>query len=155
MPFFQPPDLKHAFDLVVDLAPILEMGAGRAGGRRIIPIIGGTVTGARINGTVMNLGADWQTVYSNGLAELDTRYALETDDGAIIEVRNYGQRYGPAEVMQRVAAGDAVDPSEYYMRTHCRLETGDPRYAWVNSQLFLGTGGRRASSVELSMYEIT
>lgn len=151
---FAAPGLVHAFDLVVELDPIIEMGQGRGGARRIVPIIGGEVTGQRISGRVMNLGADWQTVFADGLAELDTRYGIETHDGAVIEIINYGLRHGPAEVMARVAAGEDVDPSEYYMRTHCRLETGDPRYAWVNRSLFVGIGGRRAASVEISIYEI-
>jgi hypothetical protein len=151
----KPPVLNHVFDLTANLAPIMEMGPGRAGQRRIIPIIGGTVTGDRVRGEVMNLGADWQTIFDNGLAELDTRYAIRTHDGAIIEVINYGLRHGPAEVMARVAAGEDVDPSEYYMRTHARLESGDTRYDWVNKSLFVGIGGRKASSVEISFYEIT
>lgn len=40
----------------------------------------------------------------DGLAELDTRYAMETDDGALIEIVNYGYRHGPAEVIERLAA---------------------------------------------------
>lgn len=148
------PDLIHAFDLSVQLAPIMEMGPGLKGQRRIIPIIGGTCRGERINGEIMNLGADWQTIFEGGVAELDTRYGIRTDDDAVIEVINFGLRYGPSEVMARVAAGEDVDPRDYYMRTHCRLETGDPRYAWVNRTLFLGIGGRKASSVEISIYEI-
>ncbi len=151
---FPAPRLVHAFDMVVRLDPIMEMGMGRAGKRRIIPIVGGTVEGERIRGEILNLGADWQSLYADGLAALDTRYALKTHDGAIIEIVNQGLRHGPAEVMARVAAGEDVDPAEYYMRTHCRLETGDPRYAWVNRALFVGTGGRRAASVVISMFEI-
>ena len=154
MPFFPAPGLRHAFDLTVELNPIVEMGRGRAGKRRIVPIIGGTAEGDRIRGRVMPIGADWQTVFDDGLSELDTRYAIETHDGAVIEVLNYGLRHGPTEVMQRIAAGEAVDPADYYMRTHCRLETGDARYAWVNRALFISTGGRRAASVVLSFYEI-
>ncbi|MBY6151608.1 DUF3237 domain-containing protein [Vannielia litorea] len=153
--YFDPPPLTHAFDLRVELDPIMEMGPGRAGQRRIIPIIGGTVTGERIRGEVLNLGADWQTIFEGGLAELDTRYAMRTHDGAVIEIINFGLRHGPPEVMARVAAGEDVDPAEYYMRTHCRLETGDPRYAWVNRQLFIGIGGRRATRVEISVYELS
>ncbi|WP_040604576.1 DUF3237 domain-containing protein [Sagittula stellata] len=154
MPFFQPPELRHAFDLTVELDPIREMGRGRTGRRRIIPIVGGTCEGDRIKGRVLNLGADWQTIWDGGVSELDTRYGIETHDGATIEIINYGRRFGPEDVMARVAAGKDVDPAEYYMRTHCRLETGDPRYAWVNAPLFLGTGGRRAASVVISFYEI-
>jgi hypothetical protein len=119
-----------------------------------VPNIGGTAEGERIRGRVMPLGADWQTVFDDGLSELDPRYAIETHDGAVIEVRNYGLRHGPTEVMQRIAAGQKVDPADYYRRTHCRLETGDARYAWVNRALFVSTGGRRAASVALSFHEI-
>lgn len=147
------PKLRHACDLTVELAPPREMGRGRAGQRRIIPIIGGTATG-RISGRVLNIGADWQTVFDDGLAQLDTRYAIETDDGATIEVINFGHRHGPQGLLARVAAGEDVDPALYYMRTHARLESGDPRYAWVNRALFVGTGARRASSVLMRLYEI-
>lgn len=151
---FDPPKLAHVVDLTVELDPILEMGPSNTGQRRIIPIVGGTAEGDRIQGEVMNLGADWQTIYPNGVAHLDTRYGIKTHDGAIIEVVNVGLRHGPAEVMARVAQGEDVDPMSYYMRTHCRLESGDPRYDWVNRSLFLSLGGRRASSVVVSVYEI-
>ena len=56
--------------------------------------------------------------------------------------------------MKRIAAGEDVDPSSYYMRTHARLETGHPDYQWVNKTLFVGVGGRFRSNVRLSLYEI-
>lgn len=152
--FLEPPTLLHVCDFTVDLDPIIEMGAGPSGQRRIIPIVGGKVEGARLRGEILDLGADWQTIFSDGVAQLDARYAIRTHDGAIIEVRNLGLRHGSADVMSRVAAGEDVDPSEYYMRSHLRLETGDPRYDWVNRALFLGTGGRTAASVVLSIFEI-
>ncbi len=148
------PVLTHFCDLTVELADIMEMGDGRAGKRRIIPIIGGTVRGPKINGTILNLGADWQTVFSDGMAELDTRYAFETDDGAVIEIRNFGYRHGSPEVIAAVGRGEDVDPSEYYMRTHARLETGDERYTWVNRMLFVGAGGRNKNSVEIALYAV-
>ncbi|MBZ0129407.1 MAG: DUF3237 domain-containing protein [Rhodobacteraceae bacterium] len=148
------PQLEHVCDLHVELADIREMGRGRAGQRRIIPIIGGTVSGKAISGRILSVGADWQTLFDGGLAELDTRYAMETDDGAVIEIINYGLRHGPPEVMARVAAGEDVDPAQYYMRTHARLETGDPRYAWVNRTLFVGTGGRQRNAVNIALYAV-
>lgn len=147
-----PPTLEHVCDLHVELAPIREMGVGRGGTRRIIPIVGGTVRGPKLSGTILNLGADWQTVFDNGCAQLDTRYAFETDDGALVEVINYGFRHGPPEVIARMAAGEEVDPGDYYMRTHARLETGDARYDWVNRTLFVGTGARRAAAVEIALF---
>lgn len=149
-----PPALDHVCDLEVELDPIREMGRGRGGHRRIIPIVGGVVTGPRLQGRILNVGADWQTIFAGGLAELDTRYAMETHDGATIEIVNYGLRHGPEAVMERVAAGADVDPSEYYMRTHARLETGDDRYRWVNETLFVGTGGRFADRVRVSLFAL-
>lgn len=148
------PTLRHVADFDVELAPITEMGDGRGGRRRIIPIVGGWVSGPSFNGEIMNVGADWQTVFSSGLAELDTRYAFRTDDGAVIEITNFGFRHGSPDVMRRVAAGEDVDPSSYYMRTHAKLETGHPEYEWVNRTLFIGVGARLKSNVRLSLYAI-
>lgn len=154
MPVLPPPRLAHVCDLEVELDPILEMGPGRAGRRRIIPIVGGRVTGPRLNGRILDLGADWQTLYGDGMAELDTRYAMETTDGAVIEIVNYGYRHGPPEVIAALARGEEVAPDAYYMRTQARLETGDARYAWVNRTLFVGTGARFAAAVRVSLYAI-
>ncbi|WP_050929696.1 DUF3237 domain-containing protein [Aestuariivita boseongensis] len=148
------PTLEHICTLRVELAPIREIGPGRAGRRRIIPIIGGTVTGTRLSGRILNLGADWQTIFADGMAELDTRYGMETDDGATIEIINYGFRHGPKEVIEAIARGEEVDPASYYMRTQARLETGDPRYDWVNRTLFVGTGARTETAVQVDLYAI-
>ena len=148
------PGLRHVCTLFVELDPIREIGRGRAGTRRIIPIVGGRVEG-ELSGTILPVGADWQTVYEDGTAWLDTRYAFETADGATIEVVNRGFRHGPAEVIERLARGEDVDPSEYYMRTAAFLETGDRRYAWVNRTVFVGAGGRHAASVEMALFAVS
>lgn len=54
------PQLEFAFRLEVNLGPIREISASLAGHRRIIPIIGGTVSGPRASGRILNLGTDWQ-----------------------------------------------------------------------------------------------
>lgn len=148
------PELRHLCDFTVTLAPIMEMGDGPAGRRRIIPIVGGTVTGERLSGEILNLGADWQTVFAAGHAELDTRYAMRTHDGAVVEIRNFGYRHGPPEVIAAIGRGEEVDPARYYMRTHPRFETGDPRYLWLNRTICVGTGARRADRVLISVFEV-
>lgn len=148
-----PPRLLHLCDLEVALDPARELGQGRAGARRIIPIVGGTASG-RLSGRILPLGADWQTVFADGVAELDARYAVETADGAVVEVVNRGYRHGPPEVIDRLRRGEAVDPAGYYMRTTARLESGDPRWAWVNRAVFVGTGARLAAAVRIALYEV-
>lgn len=147
-------DLRHLADLTVELGPPLELGDSPRGRRRIIPIIGGEVTGERLSGRVLDGGADWQTVFEDGSAELDTRYMIETADGAVIDIRNFGYRHGPPDVLAALARGEAVDPKAYYMRTTPRFETGDPRYAWLNRLIAVGTGERLKAAVKLTLYEV-
>jgi hypothetical protein len=154
VPILPAPGLRLFATLEVTLGPPREIGAGRAGRRRIVPIIGGRVEGPGISGRILNLGADWQTIFGDGVAHLDTRYAFETDEGAVIEIINRGLRHGPAEVIAALARGEAMPPENYYMRTHATLETGDPRYEWVNRALFLGTGARLKSAVVMTLYQV-
>jgi len=88
-------------------------------------------------------------------APIELGQGLKTEDGAVIEIVNIGTRHGPPDVIDKLAAGEDVDPSTYYMRTSARLETGAPQYAWVNHMLFVCAGIRRASAVEIDYYEVT
>jgi hypothetical protein len=146
--------LQPLFKAEITLAPAQELGETPQGRRRIIPITGGSFRGARLAGRVLPGGADWQVVRPDGVAQLEARYTLETADGALIYVRNDGYRHGPPEVMQRLAAGAAVDPAQYYMRATPRFETGDPRYAWLNGIVCVASGARRAATVELEVFEV-
>ena len=119
----------------ITLAAPQEVGDTPRGRRRVIPITGGSFRGER-------------------LAEFDARYTLETDDRALIYVRNFGYRHGPAEVIRRLAAGEPVDPALYYMRTTPRFETGAERYRWLNGLICVATGARRAAAVELEVFEV-
>jgi hypothetical protein len=150
----RPPDLRHLADLDVELAAPIELGDCPRGRRRIIPIVGGKVTGERLSGEILNLGADWQTILSDGTAELDTRYSMRSHDGAVIDIRNFGFRHGPKEVVEALLRGETVDPSLYYMRTQPRFETGDARYLWLNRMICVGSGARLQSGVRISFFEV-
>jgi hypothetical protein len=146
--------LQPLFRAEITLAAPQELGETPRGRRRIIGITGGRFAGERLSGRVLAGGADWQVIRPDGVADLDARYTLETSDGALIYVRNRGYRHGPPEVIRRLAAGEAVDPSLYYMRTTPRFETGDARYAWLNRIVCVGTGARRTDAVELEVFEV-
>jgi len=147
-------DLRPFCDLEIRLGAPLELGIALRGRRRIIPITGGTVSGARLQGAVLPGGADWQTVFEDGTAQLEARYTLKIDDGALIDVTNYGYRHGPPDVLAALARGEPVDPQQYYMRTTPRFETGDPRHAWLNHTLFVATGARLPDAVRIIVFEI-
>lgn len=146
--------LAPLFRAEITLAAPLEMGVSPLGRRRIIGITGGQFTGERLSGKVLPGGADWQLVRADGVAYLDTRYTLETQDGALVYVRNRGYRHGPAEVIERLAHGEMVDPASYYFRTSPWFETSAPEYAWLNRTIFLGSGARFADRVRLEVFEV-
>ena len=138
----------------VELEPARELGNTPLGRRRIIGISGGEFSGPKLAGRVLPGGADWQVIRTDGVADLDARYTLETNDGALIYVRNHGYRHGPAEVLKKISSGENVDPSLYYMRTTPLFETGDARYAWLNRMICVGTGARRPNAVEIEVFEV-
>ena len=142
------------FTIHAELAAIMNLGRTPYGERRIIDIVGGTVRGARLNGRILPGGADWQIVRSDGAADIQARYTIETDSGARILVSSDGLRHGPPAVLERLARGDSVDPALYYFRTVMRFETSDPAVDWLNRILALARGQREARTVRLDVYEV-
>jgi hypothetical protein len=151
---FVTPSLQLLYTSRIDIAAPLDLGRVPHGQRRIIDITGGAFSGPRLSGRILPGGADWQIVRGDGIVEVDARYTLETHDGALIYISNWGLRHGPAGVIARLGAGEKVDPSEYYFRTAPRFETGAAGYAWLNGILCIAAGERRADAVIITAYEV-
>jgi hypothetical protein len=148
------PDLELLFEVSAQLEPPVPVGNTPDGFRRVIPILGGTFVGPRMKGTLLPGGADWQLFRPDGVAVVEALYLLRTDDGVTIQVRNRGMRHGPEAVMQRLAAGDPVDPTEYYFRALPAITAPAGRYEWLNRSLFVCSGARMVDSVRLWFYQI-
>jgi Protein of unknown function (DUF3237) len=65
-----------------------------------------------------------------------------------------GVRHAPPEVNARIARGEAVAASEYYLRTAPFFETSSSKYAWLNTILSIGVGERRPDAVVYHVFEI-
>ena len=150
----KPPALTLALTLRVQVGAPMELGDVPGGRRRIIPILGGTFEGPTIRGRVLNGGADWQMVRADGLAELDTRYALQTENGSLIYIRNAGIRHAPPEVTKKLLAGESVDPSLVYFKTMPVFETSAPELQWLARSVFVGTGERYPSEVVIRVWKV-
>ena len=137
-----------------ELADILQFGHTPVGERRVINILGGTVTGPRLKGRILPGGADWQFIRADGAAHVEARYTIESDDGALVLVNSEGVRHGPPEVLARLMTGEIVDPSLYYFRTAMRFETGDAGLGWMNRIVAFARGQREKNAVKLDVYEI-
>jgi hypothetical protein len=149
------PRLEFVFAAEGKLAAPLQIGATYEGQRRIIPILEGSFEGPRIKGTFVSIGAaDWQHTRSDGVTQAEATYAIQTDDGVVIQVQNHGLRHGPEEVMRRLAAGEDVDPAAYYFRTNPRFKAPDGKYDWLNKSIFVASGARYANAIKLWFFAV-
>jgi hypothetical protein len=150
-----PPGLEFAFEVRAEVADPVVIGELPNGTRRIIDILGGTVEGPNISGTIRPGGADWQMIRrGDGFTEVDARYTIETDSGSYIYVSNLGIRHAPADVMRRLNAGETVDQSEIYFRAVPRFETGDPELEWLMRSIFICTGERYPNGVIIRFWRV-
>ncbi len=149
-----PPRLTLAMTLRVQVGPPTELGEVPRGRRRIIPILGGTFDGPDIRGKVMPGGADWQIVRADGLAELDTRYMLQTEAGKLIYIQNAGIRHASPEITKKLLAGEPVDPSLVYFKTVPTFETSAPELQWLTRSIFIGTGERHPAEVVIRVWRV-
>jgi Protein of unknown function (DUF3237) len=148
------PLFQFIFAAHAKVDPALDLGDVGKGVRRIVPIVGGDFSGPKLRGTVLSGGADWQIIRHDGVAELEARYTLQTDDGALIYVRNHALRHGPSDVMAALAAGRPVDPSGYYFRGATFFETSTARYAWLAKCIVVCTGEREPAGVKLRFFQM-
>lgn len=149
---------KHVFKLTIRVAKPIEAGDYGYGARRVIPIEGGDlqgkVNGEGVRGTIMAGGADYQVIRPNGFTELEAKYAIQLDDGAVVYIENIGVRFGPADALEKIRRGETVDPALIYFRSVPRFETGTPRWRWLMEHVFVGSGARFPDRVELDVFQV-
>ena len=148
------PALTYAFSVKVTIDPAVEVGTTEGGRRRFIAITGGEIYGPRLQGTVLRGGGDWQTIRPEGLTNVEAHYFLKSTDGVVIEITNPGVRTATAEVAERLARGENVDPALYYFRTTPSFKVGQGRYDWLSRHVFVGRGIRRPDHVVIDYYEV-
>jgi Protein of unknown function (DUF3237) len=145
---------RPLFVMRLNVRPLLITGATPAGMRRVGVVPGGSFEGERLSGSVLDGGADWQSVRTDGATTLDVRLMLKTHDAALIGMSYRGIRHGPREVIARMEKGEAVDPADYYFRITPSFETSAPQYDWINRIVAVGIGHRRADGPIYSLFEV-
>lgn len=123
----------------VDVADILDFGQTAIGHRRMVPITGGTVSGA-IGAGVILPGSDWQWLQPDGTVSLDAHYTLQLETGELVEVESRGLRH-------------VSDSGEVYFRTSIRLTTSAGRPD-INRRMFTSVGSRLENQVILDLYPV-
>jgi hypothetical protein len=146
---------QHLFTIHMTLNPTIEVGDTPHGTRRIFTVSGGRFSGDRVRGEVLPEGSsDWLLVGADGAARQDVRLILRTEDGALILMTYRGVRHASADVNARVARGERVEQTDYYLRTAPMFETSAAEYAWLNRIVSVGIGERRPDGVSYEVFEI-
>lgn len=124
------------------LEPPLPIGPGPIGMRVYYGVSGGEITGDRLRGKVLG-GGEWALIGPDGFLRVDVRAQIETHDGALIYAQYFGLLEMNGAVQQALTTGAGTDYADQRFHTNPRMETGDPRYAWVNTTFFIGEGRLR------------
>ena len=150
----QPPSFKYFASLNVEVGTPQEVGNVGGGVRRLIPILGGSVSGIGWAGRVLPGGADYQWVIESRRAQLVARYVLETDGGDLIYVVNRGIRSGPPDALAHLQRGEPVAPDTVYSLGSPAFETASPSLGWIADRIFIAKGRRLPDRVEMQIFEI-
>ena len=124
-------------------------------GKRIIANVdGGHFEEPNIKETVQPPAGDWLLIQADNSVQLDVRVSLVTDDNTLIYMSYQGLRVDQQSLLDQLAAGEDVDPREYYMRTICKFEAADGKYDWLNPLLAAVTGQRFSDLIVYDNYQI-
>ena len=146
---------RQLFTITMKLPPILELGDTPVGNRRVFTVSGGEFIGDRLRGEVLpQASSDLLLVRADGSSQQDVRLILRTDDGALILMTYRGVRHASAEVSARIARGERVAASDYYLRTAPFFETSSSKYSWLNKVVGIGVGERQPDGVTYEIFEI-
>lgn len=123
-------------------------------GRRLVPVLGGSVEGARLSGRILPGGADWQSTSFDGSLTISARWILETGTGARIAVETPGLRRASPLATAQLSPGQGTDPALSYFRVAPRFSTAEPKFAWLQQSLFVGLGVKRPAGVEFAVFAL-
>jgi Protein of unknown function (DUF3237) len=147
--------VRPIFTLLLEVQPAINVGKTPGVDRRVGVITGGRFEGERLRGTLLPGGSDWQAIRpGDGAWMLNVRIVLKTDDDAIIGMPYTGIRHGPKEVLDRIARGEVVKATDYYLRIAGSFETSSEKYAWLNSIICLGVGHRLPEGPIYQVFEM-
>lgn len=137
----QLPELKHVFTIVAEVSPELPVEKRGDGTLSIIPITGGTIRGI-VNGDVQAGGADWCRERSDGAFDVEARYWIRADSGAIIDVFNVG-RISP----------DEDEKLGLFMSTP-QFRTVAPELQWLTHSVFVGRAEAFGTHTTINVFQV-
>lgn len=100
--------------------PALELGNDGFAKARSLPILGSTVRGPGLNGTILPHGADEGRIRADSQTHIHTRYVIMAADGALIRVDSQGLHHGP---LSRLGAHHPARPQTLTLTAAYRMKS--------------------------------
>lgn len=125
------------FRLIVGVERPVALDPSAMGPVRLVRITGGRLEG-QLAGRIVPGGTDWQTIAAEGMIQIEARYLLELDDGAIVELQSRGQR--------------APDAAGFW--SPIWLRTVASAHLALNRSQYLGFGRKEGSEVLIDVYRL-
>ncbi|MEU3463998.1 DUF3237 domain-containing protein [Streptomyces sp. NPDC006733] len=135
MPFT--PALTFAFEIRAHVAETLHIGHGDGEVTEFTPITGGSVDGPLLRGKVLAGGGDWSSTRGT-VCELDARYLIQAEDGAVIDIANRGFYRPEADSPDQYDGDLQVSEAGHYYRTSPVFRTDAPAHRWLTGTVFVG-----------------
>ncbi|KAH8705630.1 hypothetical protein BGW36DRAFT_435535 [Talaromyces proteolyticus] len=153
------PSVELDFRMSIKLNPRVNIGNGIWGSRDWVSFIGGQWAGRWGKGIVLPGGQDSQVTVKELATSIGANYVLQTADEqpAYIIVKTKGWLTGAKDVLEKLAdpnVADSINPSTYKYRVNLSMETGDDRYAFVNTVMWVGSGCRRGHEVIIDSFRL-
>jgi hypothetical protein len=121
----------------VDVTEPLEYGANVDGARRVVPVVGGEVSG-EWTGRILAGGADWQTVLDDGSVLIQARYPVHLD--------------GVGDVVFNVRGARPSGSGAHDFCTSLMIQ--GPDEATVPRPFYVTVGSKSVTGVDYDVFEV-
>lgn len=138
--------LRTVAHLRIEVAAPVSLGQLHGLERRMVSILGGTVEGPQLRGTILPGGSDIQTVHADGTVELVARYALDLGEAGKVLLENTGIRRGPPT--------PGITDIRPYFRGVMRFQAPQGPLDWLNRTVFVTSGHREGAVVHIEVAEV-
>ncbi len=134
-----PYSLEHIISYNATLTAPEMIGPTPEGIRANIYVTGGVFNGPKLRGKLLPVGGDWLTVRRDGMAHLDVRATLQTDDEALIYLTLVGSIDLGESGYDDFLLGTGPR-SGAIIRTSPKFYTSAEQYVWLNRLHCIGIG---------------
>lgn len=146
--------LEKAFRLTSHVTPPVDVGETPQGHRQYIGSRRTVAEGDLLSGEAVPGGGDWLVVDPSGWAHPGIHYVLRTPDGAHVQLEATGLMEMNEALGRALAEGGSTQLEDAYIRSVFTLSSGDDRYAWVNTALFVGEAHLEPGAIVYDVYRV-